>query len=385
IVPGITSALAAPAYAGIPITHRNHNTSFVVATGHEDPTKSTSSLDFAKLANPSQTLVFLMAMANLAQIVARLREHGLADDLPVAIIREGTKPQQATLIGTLATIVDDVARERFAAPAIVVIGNVVRERIPWFEEGPLFGKRVLVTRPAGGADAFVAALWEAGAEPVCAPAIAFEPPDDERAADEGVRYVRAYAWVVFTSANGVRAFFERLARQGGDGRRLGDVRIAAIGPKTAAALEPVGLRADFVASAYVAETLAAELFAGTRAGDRILLYRAQEARDVLPQTLRERGRSVDVVAAYKTVHTRDPEFAAAAAATDVWTFTSASTVAGFMANVPNATALREGKIVGCIGPVAAEAARAAGLAPDVVADEYTSEGLLRALELVPAG
>ena len=189
IVPGITSAIAAPAYAGIPISHRDHNTSFTIATGHEDPTKGYSSLDFAKLANPAQTLVFLMAMGNLAGIVAKLRENGLAGETPVGIVREGTRPEQETLVATLETVVAEVERTKFAAPAIVVIGNVVRERerIRWFDTTPLFGKRVLVTRPAADAGAFAAKLWETGAEPLVAPAIAIGPPDDAAAAGAAVR------------------------------------------------------------------------------------------------------------------------------------------------------------------------------------------------------
>ncbi len=228
IIPGITSALAAPAYAGIPVTHRDHNTSFTVATGHEDPTKGYSSLDFAKLANPSQTLIFLMAMGSLGGIVERLRSHGMPGDMPVAIVREGTKPAQETLVGTLETIVDDVERTRFAAPAIVVIGTVVREReqIRWFDNGPLFGKRVLVTRPAEQAAEFAAALWEAGAEPVLAPTIAIGPPDDPAPAAAAVRELDRYAWVVFTSRNGVDACFAALRADNGDGRPGRGARVA---------------------------------------------------------------------------------------------------------------------------------------------------------------
>jgi uroporphyrinogen III methyltransferase/synthase len=383
IVPGITSALAAPAYAGIPLTHRAHVTSFVVATGHEDPLKGASSLDFAKLANPAQTRVFGMAMQNLASIVAQLRAHGMPGDMPVAIVRDGTKPEQTTLVSTLEHIVEEVERTRMSAPAIVVIGTVVteRERIRWFDTGPLFGKRVLVTRPAGSADTFAALLREAGAEPLKAPTIAINPPADERAADDGVRYVRAYQWIVFTSVNGVSSFFERLRAQGGDARRLGDVNVAAIGPKTAATLGEHGVRADFVPARYVAEEVAGGLLERTQPGDRILLYRAQEARDVLPVRLRAAARFVDDVAAYATVFTEDPSIAAAAEAADVWTFTSSKTVEGFIANVPDAARLRGHKIVACIGPITADTARLNGLTPDIVAEEYTVEGLCEALEL----
>ena len=311
IVPGISSSIAAPAYAGIPVTHRDHNTSFSISTGHEDPLKGYTSLDYAKLANPKSTTIFLMAMGNLRGIVDALRGNGLAGDTPVAIVREGTKPTQETLVGTLATIVDDVERTQFAAPAIVVIGDVVREResIRWFDRAPLFGKRVLVTRPRAQADDFAQQLWEAGAEPILAPTIAIGPPDDPAAAATAVARVRDYTWAVFTSRNGVDAFFDLLGASGKDARAFGDAKVAAIGPRTAAALTYRGLRVDFMPAVYVNEAVAEGLIARTQPGDRILVFRAQEARDVLPDPLRAAGRSVDVVAAYRTRYVDDPELA----------------------------------------------------------------------------
>lgn len=381
IIPGITSAIAAPAYAGIPITHRDHNTSFTIATGHEDPTKGYTSLDFAKLANPTQTLVFLMAMGNLRGIVAKLLENGMPADIPAAVVREGTRPQQETLVGTLGTIVAEVERTGFAAPAIVVIGNVVREResIRWFDRHPLFGKRVLITRPADQAAEFAAKLWELGAEPIIAPTIAIGPPDDLDAAKDAVRRVRSYQWIVFTSANGVRAFFDRLIAEGRDARAFGDTRIAAIGPKTAEALAAHGVRADFIPARCVSEELAQELLKKSDKGDRILLYRAQEARDVLPDALRDGGREVDVAAAYKTTLVDDADIARQAMKCDVWTFASASAVHGFMRNVPDAVNLSHGKYIACIGPITAQAANTVGIRVDRVAEEYTVDGLLKAL------
>ncbi len=381
IIPGITSAIAAPAYAGIPVTHRDHNTSFTIATGHEDPTKGATTLDFAKLANPNQTLIFLMAMGNLAGIVGELRRNGMPGDLPVGIVREGTKPTQETLVATLDTIVAEVERTKFAAPAIVVIGNVVREReeIRWFDNGPLFGKKILITRPSGSADEFAAKLWEVGAEPLIAPTIAIGPPDDEAGADLAVRIVETYSWIVFTSQNGVDAFFDRVSAHGGDARVLGDTRVAAIGPKTAERLLKHGIRADLVPARFVAEEVAEGLLERTLAGDRISIYCAQEARDVLPETLREAGRSVDVYAAYKTSPVSDERIAESAREADVWTFASASSVRAFLSNVPDAAQTSQGKLVACIGPVTAEAAREAGLRVDVVAEDYTVDGLIEAL------
>ena len=382
IVPGITSAIAAPAYAGIPITHRDHNTSFSISTGHENPLKGNSTLDYAKLANPKQTIVFLMAMGNLAAIMSELRKHGIPGDKPVAIVREGTKPTQETLVATLDTIVAEVERTKFAAPAIVVIGDVVNEReaIRWFDNGPLFGKRVLVTRPAVQADDFSARLWELGAEPIVAPTIAIGPPDDPAPANDAVECVREYAWVIFTSRNGVDAFFDRLSERGRDARAFGDAKIAAIGPKTAEALTARGLRVDFMPSTFINEAVADGMLERTQSADRVLLFRAQEARDVVPDALRAAGRSVTDVAAYKTRIIDDPELAQKAAGADIITFTSSSTVSGFVANVSDAAAVCAVKLVACIGPVTAATAREAGIRVDVIADSFTVDGLVRALD-----
>jgi uroporphyrinogen III methyltransferase/synthase len=264
----------------------------------------------------------------------------------------------------------------------VVIGDVVRlrDKLRWFDVHPLFGKRILLTRARGDADDLAAKLWEVGAEPIVAPTIAIAPPDDPSPAELAVREVRIFAWIVFTSRHGVEAFFDRLSAAGSDARALGDVSVAAIGPKTAEALMRHGIRPDFVPPRYVSEEVADGLLERTEPDSRILLYRAQEARDVVPETLRAEGRHVDVIAAYKTVTVHDPTIADAAADADVWTFTSASTVRGFVENVPDAARLTAGRTVACIGPITAEAAREAGLRVDVVAEEYTYEGLFAALE-----
>jgi uroporphyrinogen III methyltransferase/synthase len=381
IVPGITSAIAAPAYAGIPVTHREHNTAFTVATGHEDPTKPASSLDFAKLANPKATTIFLMAMGNLGEIVAQLRAHGLDTETPVAIVQDGTKPSQAVVSASLGTIVDEAARSGIGAPAIVVVGDVVRERehIRWFDAQPLFGKRVLVTRPAHQAAEFAQRLWEAGAEPILAPTIAIGPPDDRDAARDAVARIRDYAWAVFTSRNGVDAFFDRLGELGRDARALGEVRVAAIGPATAAALSARGVRADFIPATFVNEAVADGLLARTAPRDRVLVFRAQEARDVLPETLRAAGRAVDVVAAYATRFVEDPDLAEKAERADVVTFTSSSTVAGFLHAVPHGARLLTTKTVAAIGPITAETLQTSGIRVDVIADAFTVDGLLLAL------
>ena len=388
IIPGITSAIAAPAYAGIPVTHRDHNTSFTISTGHEDPTKGYSSLDFTKLANPKATTIFLMAMQNLAGIMAELKKNGVPGDMPVGIVREGTKPTQETLIGTLDTIVAEVERTKFAAPAIVVVGHVVgeRENIRWFDNGPLFGQRVLVTRPAAQSDEFAAQLWELGAEPLLAPTIAISPPNDVEAARKAVERARSYAWIVFTSRNGVDAFFDHLSEMGRDARAFGDAKVAAIGPKTAEALSHHGIRVDLMPAKFINEAVASDLISQSKTDDAILLFRASEARDVLPETLRNGNRRVDDIAAYQTTVVRDATIAEHAANATILTFASASAVNGFVANVGDVSDAIRGKVVACIGPVTAEAARKAGLHVDVVADDYTVDGLVEALErrLTPA-
>jgi len=383
IVPGITSAIAAPAYAGIPVTHRDHNTSLTIATGHEDPTKGYSSLDYAKLANPKQTLVFLMAMGSLAGIVSKLREHGMPGDQPVGIVREGTKPTQQTLVGTLDTIVADVERTKFAAPAIVVIGQVVRERetIRWFDDGPLFGKRVLVTRPLAGAADFANELWGAGAEPLIAPTIEIASPDDPAPAIAAIAALDSYDWIVFSSRNGVDAAFTLLAKTGGDARRFGRAKVAAVGSKTATALRERGIIADLVPETFSAASTGTDLAGRIRARDRVLCFGAEESSDALPEALVPTGATVDFVAGYRTAIIRDPSVAEAASKADVWAFASGSAVLGLLANVPDAIALSHGKTVACIGPATADAARAAGLRVDVIADEATVVGLVSALAM----
>ena len=385
IVPGISSAIAAPAYAGIPVTHREINPVLTIATGHEDPTKPQSTIDWSKLADAHRTLVLLMAIGNLTNICARLIEHGLSADTPVAVIADGTRPTQRTVTGTLETIASEVQRAGLAAPAIVVIGEVValRENLRWFDRLPLFGKRVLITRPAQQAQEFARALYARGVEPILASTIAIVPPDDVAAAHRAVDDLSSYRWVVFTSQNGVDAFFDRLAALDSDARYIGATRVAAIGSKTSERLREFGVRADLVPSAFVSEEIARALIQATHTGDRILIYRAQEARDVLSQMLEDAGRKPSVVAAYKTIFDVDPEFEQKVQRSDVLTFTSASTVRGYVELLGGVVAAREAarnKLIACIGPITAEAADEAGLHVDVVADVFTTDGLLDALE-----
>jgi uroporphyrinogen III methyltransferase / synthase len=385
VVPGISSAIAVPAYAGIPVTQREVASAFTVVTGHADPEDGDSRIDWGRFADPRQTLVVLMARNNLAAVTRHLLARGFDEQTPAAVIAEGTCPTQRTVTGTLATIATLVAQAELATPALAVIGNVVslRDVLRWFDRRPLFGKRVLITRPAHQAEEFARALYARGVEPILASTILIAPPDHPSAASDAIDRLASFGWVVFTSQNGVDAFFERLASLETDARYLGRTRVAAIGTKTARRLLENGVRADLVPSAFVSEEVALALIAATRERDEILIYRAQEARDVLPQMLEEAGRRATVVAAYKTLFEADPDFAEKVERADVLTFTSASTVRGFselLGGNARAAEAAYGKLVACIGPVTAARAREIGLTVGVVADVYTTDGLLDAIE-----
>lgn len=385
VVPGISSAIAAPAYAGIPVTHRAYAPAFTVATGHEDPTKPASTLDFAALAGANKTLVLLMAIGQLRAIAQRLIEHGLDPATPAAVIQDGTRATQRTVTASLASLADAVERAGVTAPAVTVIGDVVRLRdeIAWFDRWPLFGKRVLVTRPRAQAAVFADALAARGAEGVVAPTIRIGPPEDPRPAERAIDDLASFDWLTFTSQNGVDAFFDRLAALDADARYLGKIKLAAIGSATAARLRAYGLRADLVPDAFVGEALARALIERAGARARVLIFRAAEARDVLPEMLSDAGLRPSVVAAYRTYTVDDPQFSEKVRGCDTVTFTSASTVRGFaelLGGDDAAAAAVRGKSVACIGPIAADAAREHGLPVDVVADRYTVDGLLDALE-----
>jgi len=391
IVPGISSAYAVPAYAGIPVTHRGLTTDVAFVTGHEDPAKTESSIKWDKLSTGVGTIVFLMGVKNLPWIVENLVANGRPPGTPVALIRWGTTPRQQTLTGTLSDIVQLVKEHKFKAPAITIVGEVVslRDQLRWFEERPLFGKRVAVTRSRAQASDLVEALRQAGAEPVEFPTIRVVPPADGYAAlDEAVARLRsgepAYDWIVFTSVNGVEHFFSRLDR-GGDVRDLKGIMLAAIGPATAAALGSRGLKPDYVPPEYRAEAVIEGLLAKGIAGSRVLIPRALEAREVLPEKLAQAGAEVDVVTAYETVlegtGTEDMKQMLSAGEIDIITFTSSSTVKNFaqLLDGMDLSSLAGSVTVACIGPVTADTARELGLSVDLVADDYTIPGLVQAL------
>ncbi|MDI3280873.1 MAG: uroporphyrinogen-III C-methyltransferase [Bacillota bacterium] len=393
-VPGVTSAVAAPAYAGIPLTHRGYASSLAIVTGHEDPTKGESSLRWEKLATATDTLVFLMGMENLEQIAEKLLAYGRPASAPVALVRWGTTADQEVLVGELGTIARRAAEQNFTSPAIIVVGEVVRLRslLNWFEEKPLFGRRILVTRSRAQASALSDLLAELGAEPVEFPAIEIAPPESYAPLDEAIERLSSYHWVIFTSSNGVDAFLQRLLEKGRDARALGGRKLAAIGPGTAAALRRWGLQADYApAEEFRAEGILAGFPAAEVAGRRFLLPRAAEARDVLPRRLAEQGARVDEVTAYRTVPARSGHQREAVrqlleeGKIAAVTFTSSSTVRNFLQLLGEGGGggewrrLLAGVVVACIGPITAETARQAGLTVHVEAEEYTIPGLVRAL------
>jgi uroporphyrinogen III methyltransferase/synthase len=375
VVPGISSAVAVPAYAGIPLTLRHSSTSFTVVTGHEDPTVGDDgSVDWRSVAKVGGTIVVLMGVARVRRITDELLAGGLSPDTPAAAVRWGTRPEQETVRATLATLAD----QPLAAPSVLVIGEVAAEELSWFEARPLFGRRVVVTRTRQQASQLAHALREAGAEPVEVPVIEVaEPADGGAALARAAGDLASYSWIVVTSPNGARRLLDAVAAHGGDARRFGAARVAAIGPGTAAVLAGSGIVADVVPPKYVAEALLEAIPWPPADGGRVLLARAEVARDVLPDGLRERGWTVDVVDAYRTLPASvTEEQRGAVADADIVTFTSSSTVQRFVEALGAGAAP---PVVACIGPVTAATARELGLRVDVEADVHTVDGLVAAI------
>jgi uroporphyrinogen III methyltransferase/synthase len=371
VVPGITSAIGAAAYAGIPVTHRGVSTHFTVVTGHEDPTKDRTDVDWRVLARAGGTLVILMGAGRIGEIAAQLIDGGLAPDTPVAAVRNGTRPDQTTVRATLATVADAGVK----APSAIVVGAVAALDLAWFENRPLFGRTVVVTRAREQASVLRARLEDLGAEVLELPAIEIAPIEFT------VPELSSYEWLVFTSANGVRAFFDDgLAPAGLDARAVAGVQLAVIGPGTERELARHGLRADLVPERFVAESLLDAFPRSSAPGARVLLARAEVARDVLPEGLTERGYAVEVLPVYRT-HPASPDPALVARVTegrfDAVTFTSSSTVDNFCTQVdPRPDPF---PLVVSIGPVTSATAAKRGLRVDAEAEEHTIDGLVATL------
>ncbi len=389
VVPGVTSAIAVPAYAGIPLTHRDMTATVAFVTGHEDPSKERSSIAWNRLATGAGTLVFLMGVGNLPSIAARLMEHGRSRETPVAVIRRGTTAEQRTVTGPLWDIARRVQDQGLKPPAIIVAGEVVslRGTLDWFERRPLFGKRVVVTRARSQASGFLERLAELGAECIQFPTIEVVPPETWDPLDRAILSLDRYDWVVFTSVNGVRFFFERLAALDKDARALHAARVGAIGPATAGALRSRGIRPDLVPSEYRAEAVVEALGEGALEGVQVLIPRAARAREVLPEELQRRGARVDVVTAYRTVKPdRDTSRIRGMlerGEIDLITFTSSSTVTNFLEMFAGEEEALLGWMrtvnVACIGPITAQTAEKRGLSVDVMPASYTIEALTEAV------
>lgn len=386
VVPGVTSGVAAPAYAGIPVTHRNVSTSVAFVTGHEDPTKGSTDVDWKKLANGADTLVMYMGVGRIGEISAGLISAGKNPETPVACVRWGTVAEQRTITGTLGDIAERVSEAGLKPPAIIVVGEVVALRedgLDWFERRPLFGRRVVVTRARAQAGELSSELERLGAEVYEFPTIEIRPPDDFGPLDAAIRDLDSFGLLVFTSVNGVDAFLTRLRDLDLDLRAVPrETWVAAIGPATAERLAAAGLRVDVVPEEYRAEALIDALDTGRLAGERVLIPRARVAREILPEKLREAGAEVVVPPAYESAPSSEGKEGLAlrlrAGEVDCVTFTASSTVENFVEafGAEEATRLLAETRVACIGPITADTARGHGLGVDAQADEYTIPGLV---------
>ncbi len=377
VIPGVTTPLGIAAYAGIPLTHREHTSVVTFVTGH-DP----DAIDWSKTGG-SETLVIYMGLSTFGTIAGKLIASGRAADTPAAAVRWATRPDQEVVIGTLSSLPKLILERALKPPATIIVGDVVRlrERLNWFEELPLFRQRIVVTRPAGQSEGLASALRDLGADVVELPAIEIIAPEDTQPIERAIRDLGSYQWLIFTSVNGVRGFCDALDNSPSDWRDL-RAQIAVIGPATRAAVEALHLKVDVMADEYVAESLAQSLSDSDVAGKRVLLPRAAVARDALPEDLRRKGATVDVVEAYRSVAPGDLAARAAevllnARKPDWITFTSSSTVTNIVREAPQGAL--EGVKIATIGPVTSATVRKLGLAVTVEAQEFTAEGVVAAI------
>jgi uroporphyrinogen III methyltransferase/synthase len=389
VIPGITSGIAGPAYAGIPVTHRGVASSVAFITGHEDPAKANSSINWEHLAQSVDTLVFYMGVSNLGTITDKLIQYGRAPQTPVALIRWGSKPEQKVLTGTLKTIGEIALKNEIRPPVITVVGDVVelRKKLNWFENRPLFGRKMIITRTREQASELGAGLSDLGAEVVDLPTIEIEPVGKSSALEKEAGAMKNYDWIVFTSPNGVKAFFNCLISSHGDVRAIGDAKIASIGPGTTREIEKYHIKVQVTAKTSVAEGLVKDLKKiGGWKGKKVLIPRAEQARDVLPDALKKMGALVKVVAAYRTKRPqsvdRDVLGSIIAGNYDLITFTSSSTFENFISLMgKNEFKKIRSKIqAASIGPVTSAALKSWGVTPVVEASVYTIPGLVAEIQ-----
>jgi len=382
IVSGVTAAIAVPAYAGIPLTHRKYTSTLTIITGHEDITKGKSSLHWSEIAKLGGTIVILMGTSNLSQIVKELVNNGCSQQTPIAVIRWGTLNNQETVIGTLGDIVEK--SQGIKPPAISVIGEVVnlRQKLNWFEKKPLFGKRILITRAKNQASKLSKLLKCYGAEVIEFPMIKIVPPLNFKELDKAIRQIDTYNWIIFTSTNGVKYLFDRLREMGGDIRDLKGVNISAIGPATKKMLENMQLNVDFCPEKeFTQEGLLTGFRKWEMKGKRVLVPRSNQGRKVLIDGLKEIGAIVDEVIVYRTIKERIDVAQLAESKIDIIIFTSSSTVTNFCSVFNEeelSKFLNEVKIVS-IGPITTKKAQVLGLNVDITAQESTMNGLVEAI------
>ncbi len=384
VVPGVTSAIAGPAFAGVPLTHRGHGSFVAFVTGHEDESKTaTASVPWDELVSAAVrggTLVILMATARMRATLDRIRAAGLPAETPAVAVQWATTAAQKTVSATLATLADASAREGIGAPAVIVVGECagLRDHLKWVERTPLFGRTIVVTRARAAASEFATALGRLGAEVVEFPTIETTPPRSYAALDRALKRIDSFDWIVFTSATGVESFIQRIKSLGRDIRELGDASIAAIGPATAARLDDYALRVTALPEEYRAERIVPAIGLKRIRGKRFLIPRAEVAREALPEILRDRGAKEVVVApAYRTVKPKGAQVDRMrelidSGAIDLVTFTSSSTVTNFCELIG---ASAKGVKAAAIGPITAATAQQHGFEVVVRPRKYTIEAL----------
>lgn len=388
LIPGITSAIAAPAYAGIPVTHRDHASSVTFVTGHEDPTKDQSCIDWSVLARTPGTLVFLMGVKNIDNISGELIAHGMSPDTPAAIVRWGTTPRQVSLASDLERIPAECKKKGISAPAVLVVGSVVklRDSLSWYESKPLFGKKIVVTRSKIQSVRMADQIRKHGGEPILFPTIETVDPVDFGPLDRAFNTISNYDWVLFTSENGVERFFKRFFEIEKDIRDLAGPKFGAIGPITAKAIVLKGIKVDMLAKEFQAEGILEFFDNQDLDGKNILIPRAEKARDTLPDGLARKGARVDIVPVYRTIRPSGEDIATVrdlflSKSVDAVTFTSSSTVDHFleMMNVTDPVELLRGAVVASIGPITTDTLVKSGISPSVQAIKFTIDGLIEAL------